>query len=389
MKRAPLFTLVALILSLSLSACGFGTFEDLGSLLSREQQDVVELPDDCVVVSFPDDTGADDYGEREQAFYHDLERALQNRQEKVLLRNALPLEEMSIHNLDHGVFWLKSLAVGNMQWFQTKSDEEKTSYQYYEFEYYDLSDQEIEDMKREIDKAADEILAKVPEGADMWTTSLVIHDELCKTITYDSTVELPHTHDLYGALVNHEAVCSAYSVAFHFLMDKTGFYNQMAYSETHAWNFVNARSYDEYIDTTWDDTDLTDRNGNPYIFHDYFFLKREEVESIDDHVIASGDPYTEFVDEIVPYNYHAHEGYLAESYDLDAIADMFQRQFDAGANVLTVRFAHAEDYQSALSWQEGNSDINDLLWSIGYESSFYFWSNDKVNVINIGLYPAE
>ena len=113
------------------------------------------------------------------------------------------------------------------------------------------------------------------------------------------------------------------------------------------------------------------------------------MTSIDSHAIVSGDPYTTQANESDPYNYHAHEGYLAESYDLDAISEMFRRQYDVGSNLLTVRFANDDDYQTALSWADGSADIYTLLGNVGYEGSYYFWSNDNVNVINIGLYPPE
>lgn len=68
---------------------------------------------------------------------------------------------------------------------------------------------------------------------------------------------------------------------------------------------------------------------------------------------------------------------------------MFQRQMDAGSNLLTVRFANDSDYQTALAWADGGEDISTLLTNVGYIGSYYFWSNDNVNVINIGLYAAE
>ena len=391
MRHVYPFIVALLSMTLFLGACG-GSTSDEGSAKSSDansKQTLQALPDDCVLVNFPDDTGADDYGERQEAFYAALEEALHNKAEKICIRNSLPLEVMRLYDLDHGIFWVKDFTPGARMWVQLDSDEEKTDYQFYDFEYYDLSREEIDAMKREIDDAADRILAKIPSGADDWTTAKVIHDELCGLVTYDHTQEKAHARDLYGALVNHEAMCSGYSIAFKYLINKAGYSSTTSYSEDHAWNSVGVLSYDRYIDTTWDDTDQFDKNGKPYIFDDYFFLKREEVTSIDSHAIVSGDPYLNYVNETVPYNYHAHEGYLADSYDIGAITEMFRRQKDAGANVLTVRFANDADYQAALAWSDGGSDIGTLLGNIGYAGSYYFWNNDNVKVINIGLYPAE
>ena len=278
------------------------------------------------------------------------------------------------------------MSTTGLMWKQQASDSEKTMYQGYEFTYYDLSDEEINAMKKEIDDSAQQVLSKVPDGADDWTATKVVHDELCKMITYDKTLELPHTHDLYGALVNHEAVCSAYSSAFHYLMGKLGHNNRMAFSDTHAWNRVYVLSYDDYVDTTWDDTDITDKDGNPYIKYDYFYLKKDEVEAIDDHGITSGDPTMTSVNESVPYNYHAHEGYLLDGYDEGAIRDVLARQVQTGTNLLTMRFVNEADYRTALKLTENDgSGMASLLAGIGCNGSFYTWSNDNVRVISIGL----
>lgn len=393
MKRMCVHTVTlfaAFAMAVLLSACS-NPLTNVGGDSSGSGRELAlqEQFGDCVLVNFPDDTGADDYGKRREVFYADLEKALRDRAERICIRNSLPLELMELYQLDHGIFWVKSVAATSPTWLKLGDDEETTSYQLYEIEYYDLSSAEIDEMKREIDDAADQILARVPTEADDWTTAKIIHDELCKLVEYDDTLEKPHTHDLYGTLVNHEAVCSGYSIAFNYLMNKRGLYNRLSYSDNHAWNYVSSTSYDHYIDATWDDTDLYDRTGSPYIFYDYFFLNRDEVTSIDSHAIVSGDPYTTQANESDPYNYHAHEGYLAESYDLDAISEMFRRQYDVGSNLLTVRFANDDDYQTALSWADGSADIYTLLGNVGYEGSYYFWSNDNVNVINIGLYPPE
>lgn len=297
---------------------------------------------------------------------------------------------MDLFALDHGVFWLKDMGTTIEHYFaQTDSDTEKTFYYLYNFHYYDLSDQEIQAMKQEIDDSASQILSKVPADADDWMAAKIIHDELCRLVTYDETTSLDYVHNVYGVLVNHMAICSGYSSAFHYLMNQLGYHSRMPYSDTHAWNWVNVRSYDQYIDTTWDDTNTVDAYGNPYIRYDYFFLKRDEVTTIDHHAITSGDPYLNYMDEPVPYNYHAHEGYLASSYDVDAITAMFQKQMATGTNLLTVRFENEEDYAQARSWENGDGDIGTILTAVGYNGLYYCMFNDDVRVVNVALYASE
>ena len=313
-------------------------------------------------------------------FYSDLSAVMKDRPSKLCVKGK-PLKNMEdFYQTDYGCFWLES--------FRYQLEHEGTvTYTYITPKYYELNDAEITKMKGEIDLAADQILSQIPNGADDWTKALIIHDELCKRITYDQSLELAHTHDLYGALVNNEAVCSAYSSAFFFLLNRLGIKSDASYSDVHAWNGLRVPSAEAYIDSTWDDTDYYDAYGRPYIVHDHFFLTFEEVKNIDSHSYESLEPGQLILSDPLFYNYHKHEGYYLDYYDTDQIANIFYRQFLNNSNVLTVRFSSYSAYATAKQWMdERNGELNDILTRIGYIGSYYYWPNDDINVMNILLY---
>ena len=165
-------------------------------------------------------------------------------------------------------------------------------------------------------------------------------------------------------------------------------------SETHGWTFCDGFfSDDNYLDVTWDDNDMCDQNGKPYITYDYFGLSRETMEIVDEHGISGveGKMITTIGDsEQFPGNYHRHEGYYLYDYDYGKVLSIFSEQYESGSNLLTVKFENEEDYDYAKSWKDNDcQEIGELLNAIGYHGSSVYWTNDLLYTVNIGLYAPQ
>ncbi len=382
MKQRLHHPVLILILTavLLLSGCGLlptGTVSFGKS--DKDSQYYVEIPADTVLISYEGDINA---------LKNELAEAIANCEKKICVRDWLDFNMVDFYQLPYSSFWLKDFE-GSKIWGRRKGEEKDVSYAFYDLTYYDLSKQQIEQMKQEIDAQADAIIRKASAGADLWSRIKTVHDELCRLISYDKTQVLDHCHDSYGALVMHTAVCSGYACAFSHVMSRMeGGYWPLSYSDTHAWNTVYANTYDCYVDTTWDDTDLTDRNGDPYIDYSMFFITREEVGAVDAHSIKSMDPIS-YMENPDAFNYYVHEGCLVQNYDLDVITEMMKRQYDSGSNVLTVRFENEADYRYALQEKEkGFLNIYDVMYGLEYYERFLFWSNDDFRTVTIGLYAG-
>ena len=74
------------------------------------------------------------------------------------------------------------------------------------------------------------------------------------------------------------------------------------------------------------------------------------------------------------------------SCDANAVISAYQTQYLQGSNYLTVRFAGDEDYETAKTWEQDGT-LRSILEMIGYYEPFYYWYNDNVNTVNVGLYP--
>lgn len=270
---------------------------------------------------------------------------------------------------------------------------------------YNMSEAQKNTMTAQVDAALSGYLSLIPSGAGQWEAGLIVHDELVRQITYDES-EGTHCRDIYGALVEKSAVCVGYTVGFNYVMGKWAaqkdgsdfFWKKsapykyiMSNDASHCWNAVTGAGVDACIDVTWDDPDLTDAYGRPYVLHSFFGLAKDEISlieshgTIDDTVLDGGDG--------TAFNYHKRCGYYLTSYDVNAVVSIFSKQYAQESNVLTVRFANDADYQRATAWREGDvQGFHDILNRIGYIGRYSFMlseSDEQIKAINVLLYYPE
>lgn len=118
----------------------------------------------------------------------------------------------------------------------------------------------------------------------------MVHDYLIANIEYDSTISKDNIYNIYGALINGEAVCEGYARAFKYLMDSleipctlvigTG-RNSEGNTENHAWNYVLLNDSWYAIDATWDDPVVTGVGWVSQATRYKYFLKGANDMNID------------------------------------------------------------------------------------------------------------
>ena len=149
--------------------------------------------------------------------------------------------------------------------------------------------------QEEYDRIVDYTLSRViAPGMTDTDKLLAIHDYLADKITYsskkyvqtdrngnpiyDDDGEITYSYDSsvftpYGALVNCDAVCQGYSLAFKLLCDRAGITCGYAVTKEHMWNIVELDGSYYHVDVTWDDQISGDVN---YILHKYFLISDKE-----------------------------------------------------------------------------------------------------------------
>ncbi len=271
-------------------------------------------------------------------------------------------------------FWVKSFKVTIPQ---------KSDYRIYHFYYLDDAD-ENEQMQKLVEKEADNIIQAIPASAenDDWEKLLFIHDELVRRTEFVNDDENKHSHDIYGALVEHKAVCQGYTYAITYLAGKAGIESKELYSKEHTWNkFPSLSSGEKYTDVTWDDLGKSDENGEPYILHDFFCITKSEMESLDEHKPEDNRDDDE-KDTSSGDNYYKKMGYYIAEGDKLGFKACVMEQFKNGKNVIEIRFESKDDYNNAKEW------MTEALGELEYYNAYYVLKRDELNIYSAGLYPA-
>lgn len=108
---------------------------------------------------------------------------------------------------------------------------------------------------------------------------LTIHDTLIDLMQYDQTLSRPNTHNIYGALIEKQAVCEGYAKAFKYILDSLDIQcilvsgtatNSSGQTESHMWNYVHLNNNWYGLDLTWDDPIIVGGLTKNIIKHDYF-----------------------------------------------------------------------------------------------------------------------
>lgn len=141
-------------------------------------------------------------------------------------------------------------------------------------------------------EAANKALAQVEPGMTDLEKALVLHDYLALNCRYDQYIGMgvgsqgPHVFSAYGALVDQNAVCQGYALAYKYLLNQLEIQAVMVTSNqvNHAWNAVQIGGLWYYVDVTWDDL-VPDFAGK--VLHENF-LRSELGGFKTDHCTVNG-----------------------------------------------------------------------------------------------------
>lgn len=122
------------------------------------------------------------------------------------------------------------------------------------------SKMQIDNSITQIEQVRDKILQN--RQSNTYDNIKMVHDYLINNVEYDTTISKNNIYNIYGAMVNRQAVCEGYARSFKYLMDALGIpctmvigkgNNSEGRIENHAWNYVQLGNYWYAIDCTWDD----------------------------------------------------------------------------------------------------------------------------------------
>jgi hypothetical protein len=120
---------------------------------------------------------------------------------------------------------------------------------------FDLKD--IPDKQKAFEKAADYVISGVDKSWSDEIKCRYIHDMINQYVHYDMDIYNtdPNLRTAYGALIDNNAVCDGYTLAYNYLLKKLGIEAHYVQSlqMTHAWSMVKLGGKYYHVDTTYDD----------------------------------------------------------------------------------------------------------------------------------------
>jgi len=136
---------------------------------------------------------------------------------------------------------------------------------------------EVLEQRQAIETRAALILEPI-KSASPFEIALAIHDAL-GTIPYSNDESQPDRDNLYGTLVNNEAICGGYASAYLYLTELAGLESVFLAGESergisHAWNAVRLDEAWHFVDITWNRPN--DKFGN--VRHAYFLIDTETLK---------------------------------------------------------------------------------------------------------------
>lgn len=121
-------------------------------------------------------------------------------------------------------------------------------------------------MLRKFDTTVEQILSGMDAAWSDLEKALYLHDYICTNCSYDNTYTKINA---YHALVENQAICEGYALAYEYLLSQVGIESEIvkSVSVNHAWNLVKLNGKYYHVDVTWDDPQ-NDRLGRAR--HMYF-----------------------------------------------------------------------------------------------------------------------
>lgn len=151
------------------------------------------------------------------------------------------------------------------------------------------SKEEINNAINKIEKVRNYILQN--KKSTTYDNIKMVHDYLIENIEYETSISKENIYNIYGAMINGEAVCEGYARSFKYLMDSLGIpctlvigkgTNSEGRTENHAWNYVYLDNSWYAIDCTWDDP--VSRSGEVSKSAKYKYFLKGANNILKDHV---------------------------------------------------------------------------------------------------------
>ena len=334
--------------------------------------------------------------EEEKKLYDDILKMLENREEGIDI-SSTGIDVSRARKLatyviwDHPeIFWV------NRHGFKLIEDNNKTLKP-----IYTMSEEEQERRQKEIDDAVRPFLDEITDAMGDYEVALKLYEKVIGFLDYDSialkeqknssfdySTEPDDLRNIYGAIVQHSAVCAGYAIAYQYLLQKFGLESLYVCGDCnsegyHAWSIVKMEGDYYHVDCTWGDRSNTDPNKNGKgMTYAYFGLTDEEIRKT--RSIDADPPVPPCTADSC--NYFVREGLHFTKYDPAVLKEVIAEYFkDPEKDFMELRFDNQTLYRLARDFLCINGGVFEALKVAGRSPSFKYYDREDLNLLSIVL----
>lgn len=246
-----------------------------------------------------------------------------------------------------------------------------------------------DEMVAALDRAVERVLAQVDNSMEPVEQLLAIHDELMTSCAYNWEVATtgstanPYVYSAYGALVDGDAVCQGYALAYKLLLNEIGI-NCVTVSSSamhHMWNLVELEGQWYHVDVTWDDPTPNVEGGGR---HANFLRSDAGIQETGHHdweeteIVCTEDYREDWWLNDVWFPIYAWQGsYYYVKMGFDVYEYRLYRTStleSAGEPVMQSQLANGYSSQNGILWLEGQ-----LYYTKASGSGFYVLSRCRLS----------
>ena len=225
--------------------------------------------------------------------------------------------------------------------------------------YYSLTDDEITREQAEIDRVTKMLLDLAPSDGTEWDKALYVYETLAQLVDYEEDEEgiaaghiasdgsWDHGRDwsrtIYGPLVHHRAVCTGYTKAAQYLLQRLGIeclHISGARGTRHCWILARLDGAYSFMDTTWGNSLSKAKEGVRFVSHDYFGLTYADLAELPYHELPTTIPLP--AETTADHDWFRRTGHFAETADPAWIDAALERALESNATVLELKCASDE-----------------------------------------------
>lgn len=267
---------------------------------------------------------------------------------------------------------------------------------------YTMTREERDRRAAELEAAIAEFTSGITAEMGDYEIALKLYERMIEKLDYD-TIELERQspdfdrskypddiRTMYGALVEHKAVCSGYAKAYMTLLHRYGIEAMYAAGVCtkggrHSWNVVKLEGDYYHIDTTWGDNSNTDSKLCSYRMTYLYFAVTDRV------IMMSRTP-----DANMPLpactsdgcNYYVRNNLFFTSYDQSVVAKTIaDKAKDPACDLVELRFASTNLLETAVNYLFYNGGLREALRIAGREAKTSYISDREINLLRIFLDP--